>query len=105
MYPITPIGRILSCLCALFDAAIMDMLISVLADRYQRVYNRKKFLLQQEAIPINSLENQQNQTQNILMKKFLTSTTSRSKFTNHDDYDMSGVNIESVVLLIQKTIH
>ncbi|UJR24520.1 hypothetical protein I4U23_005895 [Adineta vaga] len=28
MYPITPIGRILSCLCALFGAATMGMLIS-----------------------------------------------------------------------------
>lgn len=49
MYPITPIGRLLSCLCALFGAATMGMLISVLVDRYQRVYNRKKFLSQQES--------------------------------------------------------
>jgi hypothetical protein len=63
LYPITPIGRILSCICALFGAATMGMLISVLVDRYQRVYNRKKFLPQHEAF-------QENSTEIILLKKF-----------------------------------
>ena len=45
MFPITPIGRNLSCLCALFGAVTMGMLVLVLVDRYQRVYNRKKFFL------------------------------------------------------------
>ena len=64
--PITPIGRILACLCALFGAATMEMLVSVLVDRYQRVYNRKKFFSQQELF-------EQSPTQNILLKKFYRS--------------------------------
>jgi hypothetical protein len=66
MFPITPVGRILSCLCALFCAATMGMLVSVLVDRYQRVYNRKKFFAQQELF-------QQNPTENIFFKKFYQS--------------------------------
>ncbi|CAF1215415.1 unnamed protein product [Rotaria sp. Silwood1] len=41
MYPITVIGRTIACLCALSGAAIIGMLVSVLVDRYQRVFNRK----------------------------------------------------------------
>jgi len=42
--PITPIGRIISCFCALFGTATIGMLVSVLVDRYQRVYARKLFI-------------------------------------------------------------
>lgn len=48
MYPVTPIGRILTCLCAFVGAGMMGMLISILVDRYQRVYNRKMFVPQDE---------------------------------------------------------
>ncbi len=41
--PITPIGRIIACLCALFGASMIGMLVSVLVDRYQRVYARKLY--------------------------------------------------------------
>jgi hypothetical protein len=42
--PITPTGRVIACLCALFGAATTGMLVSVLVDRYQRVYSRKLFV-------------------------------------------------------------
>jgi hypothetical protein len=78
LYPITPIGRILSCICALFGAATMGMLISVLVDHYQRVYNRKKIFPQHEAF-------QENSTQNILLKKFQRSKSIlTSDVTNQD---------------------
>jgi len=48
MCPITAVGRVLTCLCALFGAATMGMLVSVLVDRYQRVYNRKMYVLEPE---------------------------------------------------------
>ncbi|CAF3564979.1 unnamed protein product [Rotaria sp. Silwood1] len=57
MYPITVIGRILACSCAYFGVATSGMLVSVLVDRYQRVYNRKKFSPEQiisAADPSNS---------------------------------------------------
>ncbi|CAF0913555.1 unnamed protein product [Rotaria sp. Silwood1] len=42
--PITPMGRIVSCICALFGAATMGMLVSVLVGRYERVYVRTVFI-------------------------------------------------------------
>jgi hypothetical protein len=48
MCPITAAGRVITCLCALFGAATMGMLTSVLVDRYQRVYNRKMYVLESE---------------------------------------------------------
>jgi hypothetical protein len=61
MYPITPIGRMLSCLCT----ATVGMLISVLADRYQCVYRRKIFFPQEETSVTDPSENQHYQTQYI----------------------------------------
>ncbi|CAF1526460.1 unnamed protein product, partial [Rotaria sordida] len=43
MYPTTVIGRILACTCAYFGVATSGILVSILVDRYQRVYNRKRF--------------------------------------------------------------
>ena len=43
IFPITPIGRIIACLCSLVGAAMIGMLVSVLVDRYQRVYARKLY--------------------------------------------------------------
>ena len=48
MYPVTPIGRVLTCLCAFVGAGMVGMLISILVDRYQRVYNRKIYVPQDE---------------------------------------------------------
>ena len=46
--PITPIGRVIACFCALFGAATIGMLVSVLVDRYQRVYVRKLYSQEEE---------------------------------------------------------
>ena len=43
----TPLGRALASLCAIFGISVVSMLVSVLAERYQRVYTRKLFLNEQ----------------------------------------------------------
>jgi hypothetical protein len=48
MAPITPIGRTVACLCALLGAATIGMLVSVLVDRYQRVYARTLYINDEE---------------------------------------------------------
>ena len=42
--PTTPAGRVIACLCALSGAGTIAMLVSVLVDRYQRVYTRKLYV-------------------------------------------------------------
>ncbi|CAF0894286.1 unnamed protein product [Rotaria sordida] len=42
--PITPMGRIVCCICALFGAGTMGMLVSVLVGRYEHVYVRTIFM-------------------------------------------------------------
>ncbi|CAF1395527.1 unnamed protein product [Rotaria sordida] len=44
MTPITPAGRIITCFCALCGAATIGMLVSILVDRYQRVFARKLYI-------------------------------------------------------------
>ena len=45
--PVTPLGRALASLCAIFGISVVSILVSVLAERYQRVYTRKLFLNEQ----------------------------------------------------------
>ncbi|CAF3354148.1 unnamed protein product [Rotaria sp. Silwood2] len=42
--PITPAGRAIACLCGLCGATTIGMLVSVLVDRYQRVFARKLYI-------------------------------------------------------------
>ncbi|CAF2101396.1 unnamed protein product [Rotaria magnacalcarata] len=42
--PITPVGRIVACLCSLCGATTIGMLVSILVDRYQRVFARKLYI-------------------------------------------------------------
>ncbi|CAF4973244.1 unnamed protein product, partial [Rotaria sp. Silwood1] len=42
--PITPVGRIVACLCGLCGATTIGMLVSILVDRYQRVFARKLYI-------------------------------------------------------------
>ena len=42
--PTTPAGRVIACLCALSGAGTIAMLVSVLVDRYQRVFTRKRYV-------------------------------------------------------------
>jgi hypothetical protein len=51
MCPITAVGRVITCICALFGSATMGMLTSVLVDRYQRVFNRKMYVSDSEIPP------------------------------------------------------
>lgn len=53
MTPKTVIGRILACSCALSGPAMIGMLVSVLVDRYQRVYNRKLYISDTQNEPID----------------------------------------------------
>jgi hypothetical protein len=69
MYPVTTIGRILACTCALFGVATSGMLVSVLADRYQRVYNRKQFSPEQIMSAIDSFDDQQSEEQDFINRK------------------------------------
>ncbi|CAF1075298.1 unnamed protein product [Rotaria sordida] len=57
--PITPIGRIISCLCGLVGAATIGMLVSVLVDRYQRIYARTLFI-NEEQIDIDDYSDDEN---------------------------------------------
>lgn len=62
MYPVTAIGRIITCLCAFVGAGMMAMLVSVLVDRYQRVYNQKMYIPQHEipSVEFNPLRSGQD---------------------------------------------
>ena len=73
MYPVTTIGRILACLCAFFGVSTSGMLISVLVDRYQRIYNRKKFFPEQMMTAVDSSDNEHDEKQDFINRK-LTST-------------------------------
>jgi hypothetical protein len=57
--PITAIGRIVACLCALCGAATIGMLVSVLVDRYQRIYARTLFI-NDEPIHIDDYSDDEN---------------------------------------------
>ena len=68
MYPETAIGQVLACLCALFGAATIGMLVSVLVDRYQRVYNRKKFYPEQVISPVDASDAEHDEKEEFLRK-------------------------------------
>jgi hypothetical protein len=53
------VGRVISCLCALCGAATIAVLVSVLVDRYQRVYTRKLYI-QEEIIDFHDHSEDEN---------------------------------------------
>ncbi|CAF1285463.1 unnamed protein product [Adineta ricciae] len=69
MYPVTVAGRILTCMCAFFGVAISGMLVSVLVDRYQRVYNRKMFFPEQILSAIDESSTEQDEKQEFINKR------------------------------------
>jgi hypothetical protein len=71
MVPITATGRILTCLCALLGAATMGMLVSVLVDRYQRVYNQKMYIPEPDvsAADFDIINNHNNDTESVFSLK------------------------------------
>lgn len=46
--PVTSVGRVLACLAAIYGVSVVSVLVSVLVDRYQRVFARKHFLNNEE---------------------------------------------------------
>ena len=67
MCPISPLGRVITCLCALSGPATMGMLVSVLVDRYQRVYNRKLYVPEAEVeqVAFDHLVNSDDDTNSV----------------------------------------
>ncbi|CAF2716856.1 unnamed protein product [Rotaria sp. Silwood2] len=58
--PVTPFGRLIAVLCALSGVGTIGMLVSVLVDRYQRVYTRKLYI-KPEQIDFNDYSNEENE--------------------------------------------
>ncbi|CAF1563684.1 unnamed protein product, partial [Rotaria sordida] len=57
--PITPAGRVIACLCGLCGATTIGMLVSILVDRYQRVYARKLYI-NEDIIDFHDLSDDEN---------------------------------------------
>ncbi|CAF0834952.1 unnamed protein product [Adineta ricciae] len=82
--PVTPLGRALASLCAIFGISVVSMLVSVLAEKYQRVYTRKLFL--NEKYSDNPVfEGDEDQTRSLSLSKtdyyYQTSSTDNGKST------------------------
>ncbi|CAF4457353.1 unnamed protein product, partial [Rotaria sp. Silwood2] len=69
MYPITVTGRIFACTCAYFGVATGGILVSILVDRYQRVYNRKKFYPEQIISAVDPNESEHEEKQEFINRK------------------------------------
>ncbi|CAF3378406.1 unnamed protein product [Rotaria sp. Silwood1] len=57
--PITPVGRIVACLCGLCGATTIGMLVSILVDRYQRVFARKLYI-HEDIIDLHDFSDDEN---------------------------------------------
>ncbi|CAF1491497.1 unnamed protein product, partial [Rotaria sordida] len=57
--PITPTGRVIACLCGLCGATTIGMLVSILVDRYQRVFARKLYI-NEDIIDLHDLSDDEN---------------------------------------------
>ncbi|CAF1478240.1 unnamed protein product [Rotaria sp. Silwood1] len=60
MVPVTALGRLTAILCALTGVGTVGMLVSVLVDRYQRVYTRKLYI-KPEQIDFNKYSDEENE--------------------------------------------
>ncbi|CAF3737511.1 unnamed protein product [Rotaria sp. Silwood1] len=60
MVPVTTLGRLTAILCALTGVGTVGMLVSVLVDRYQRVYTRKLYI-KPEQIDFNKYSDEENE--------------------------------------------
>jgi hypothetical protein len=69
MYPVTPVGRVLACAGALSGVATIGILVSVLVDRYQRIYNRKKFFPEHITSIIDASDSEHEQKEDFIRKK------------------------------------
>ena len=68
MYPVTVAGRILTCMCAFFGVATSGMLVSVLVERYQRIYNQKQFPTEQVISAIDTSDSEHDEKQDFIEK-------------------------------------
>ena len=69
MYPVTIAGRILACACSFSGLATSAMLVSVLVERYQRVYTRKQFLPDPVMAALNSSDSEDDEKQDFINRK------------------------------------
>lgn len=69
MYPVTIAGRILTCACSFSGLATSAVLVSVLVERYQRIYTRKQFLPDQVMTALNSSDNEDDEKQEFINRK------------------------------------
>ncbi|CAF1585905.1 unnamed protein product [Rotaria sp. Silwood1] len=60
LVPVTALGRLTAMLCALTGVGTIGMLVSVLVDRYQRVYTRKLYI-KPEQIVFNDYSDEENE--------------------------------------------
>ncbi|CAF3669036.1 unnamed protein product, partial [Adineta steineri] len=88
--PVTPLGRVLASLCAIFGISVVSMLVSVLAERYQRVYTRKLFL--NEKYSDDPVFEDDEETDSTL------------SLSNDDDLFQSQTSVTSQMKSISKTI-
>ncbi|CAF3693288.1 unnamed protein product [Rotaria sp. Silwood1] len=58
--PVTALGRLTAIICALSGVGTIGMLVSVLVDRYQRVYTRKRYI-KPEQIDFNNHSDEENE--------------------------------------------
>ncbi|CAF3440131.1 unnamed protein product [Rotaria sp. Silwood2] len=58
--PVTALGRLTAVLCALTGVGTVGMLVSILVDRYQRVYTRKLYI-KPEQIDFNEYSDEENE--------------------------------------------
>ena len=81
MCPVTVVGRILTCLAALVGAGMLGMLVSVLVDRYQRVYQRKMYVPEHDIPAIDLAKNppdgHSHQAQTSVQRRVFQSLVSR----------------------------
>lgn len=77
----TPIGRIIGCLCALFGVTTIGMLVSIMVDRYQRVYAQKLYF-HEEVIDFDDYSDDDNE--DLESKRSRCTTESHCESTNEE---------------------
>ncbi|CAF1075589.1 unnamed protein product [Adineta steineri] len=114
MYPITATGRVFGCACAFFGVATSSILVSVLVDRYQRIYNRRKYFPEQILSVVESSDNEHEEKQDFINTRLsgtkrsifsgilaplrpVPSVTSMTKYRRYFDPKISSANIQFII--------
>ncbi|CAF3969771.1 unnamed protein product [Rotaria sordida] len=122
MYPITTAGRIIACACALCGAAVIGMLVSVLVDRYQHIFNRKTYepYQQMSSIEFTDTNNKSEDEEPYITQQFFSNTQlpieqtiqrilNYKNHTNFDQEELLQTSLESnpnfIVLSNNSTIN